>query len=389
MAMPRRVAVIGVGYSDYTSIRRETREKSEIARSAIRAALDELGLSLSDLDVVVYSSVDGFEGWNRCERLLPCFGQRAGVPVYSVNTGGTGGASALKEACHFIAAGLHELVLVYAGSTFNSVVDMQQILNTAMDPIFEKPLGTGAITIGAWYASRYLQEYGWGEEELARMAAQSHAHAARNKHAHLRHGWTFEDVMNSRMISWPLREYEVCPASSGATCLVLAGEERARDLTQTPVWIDALGSSTDTFLSGYREYLEFDKLEALAHTLYAKYGITDPLHDFDVAELFNPFANFEWLEYEALGFCGKGEAPDLVRDGVTARDGPLPVNPSGGTLCTNSGIAASLTRFAEVALQLMGRAGEHQVSGEPKRGIAHAWGGSNGQFNGLGILSRD
>ncbi|MGD9858361.1 MAG: thiolase family protein, partial [Planctomycetaceae bacterium] len=386
--MARRVAVVGVGYSDYTSIRRETREKSEIARSAIRAALDDLELSLGELDAVVYSSVDGFEGWNRCERLLPCFGQHAGLPVYSVHTGGTGGASALKEAWHMIAAELYELVLVYAGSTFNAVVDMQQILNTAMDPIFEKPLGTGAITIGAWYASRYLEEYGWEEEELARMAAQSHAHAARNSHAHLRHGWTFDDVMKSRMVSWPLREYEICPASSGATCIVLASQARACNLTSTPVWIDAIGSSTDTFLSGYREYLEFDMLAALAAELYSQCAITDPLNDFDVAELFNPFANFELLEYEALGFCGKGEAPNLVREGVTAMGGKLPVNPSGGTLCTNSGIAASLTRFAEVAVQLMGKAGDHQVSGEPKRGIAHAWGGSNGQFHGLGIWSR-
>lgn len=387
--MRNRVAVVAVGYTDYTSIRRETREKSEIARSAIRAALAGIDVEIQDIDVAVYSSVDGFEGWNRCERLLPCFGQQFGVPVYSVNTGGTGGASALKEASHFIAAGLYDLVLVYAGSTFNSVVDMQQILNTAMDPIFEKPLGTGAITIGAWYASRYLQEYGWSEEVLARMAAQSHAHSIRNEHAHLRHGWTFDDIMDSRMISWPLREYEICPASSGATCMVLASERRAAELKATPVWIDAMGSSTDTFLSGYRDYLEFDKLAELAQELYDRTGITDPLNDFDVAELFNPFSNFELLEYEALGFCGNGEAPELVREGVTAMDGRLPVNPSGGTLCTNSGIAASLTRFGEVALQLMGKAGEHQVAGEPKRGIAHAWGGSNGQFNGLGILSRD
>jgi acetyl-CoA C-acetyltransferase len=198
-----------------------------------------------------------------------------------------------------------------------------------------------------------------------------------------------DDVMNSRMISWPLREYEVCPASSGATCVVVATEAKAHDLTSTPVWIDALGSNTDTFLSGYRDYSGLDKLESLAKKLYSQTGITDPLREFDVAELFNPFANFEFMEYEALGFCKKGEAPNLVREGITAMDGPLPVNPSGGTLCTNSGIAASLTRFSEVALQLMGKAGDRQVAGKPRRGIAHAWGGSNGQFNALGILSAE
>ena len=108
-----------------------------------------------------------------------------------------------------------------------------------------------------------------------------------------------------------------------------------------------------------------------------------------MAEIFNPFSIFELLGYEALGFCEKGRAPELVEAGVTAMDGILPVNPSGGVLATNSGISASLTRFSEIALQLWGEATGRQVSGSPRRGLAHAWGGSDGQFHGLAILSRD
>ncbi len=387
MAVP--VAIVSVGYSNYTSVRKETRERSEVSFAAVRAALDRLGMTLADIDATVYSSVDGFEGSNRGERLQPCFGQEHGLPVFSVNTGGTGGASAIKEAYHLIGAGLYDTILVFAGSTFNAVVDNQQVLNTAMDPIMEKPLGPGAISIGALYGSRYLHDHGWGEEELAAMAAQSHGNAASNPYAHLRQGWTYDDVMASRMISWPLREYEICPISSGAACMIMASEERAREFVDQPIWLDAIGASTDTFISGYREYAEFDQLEQLSHRIYAEAGITDPLDQLDVAEIFNPFSIFELLAYESLGFCDKGKAPELVRQGVTAMNGKLPVNPSGGVVATNSGIAASLTRFAEIALQLWGEAEGRQVAGPPRLGLAHAWGGSDGQFHCLGILRRD
>jgi acetyl-CoA C-acetyltransferase len=387
--MPRKVGIVSIGYSTFTSIRRETREKSEINYAAIKSALDNVRLSISDIDVSIYTSVDGFEGANRIERLHPCYGQAFNTPVYSVNTGGTGGASAVKEAYDLIAAGIYDLALVFGGCTFGVIVDNQQILNTAMDPLLEKPIGPGAISIAAWYASRYLQEYGWSEEELAHMAAQSHKNAASNPSAHIRKGYSFSEVMASPMISWPIRLYEICPSSSGAACLIIASEDKAREITSAPVWLDVIGSNSDTFVSGYRPYNKFDILENLAKRIYPKAGINDPRKDIDVVEIFNPFSIFELLAYEALGFCERGKAPELVRNGVTAIDGELPVNPSGGTLCTNSGIAASLTRIGEVALQLMGKAEGRQVKNHPRVGMATAWGGSDGQFHTIAILSRD
>ena len=92
------------------------------------------------------------------------------------------------------------------------------------------------------------------------------------------------------------------------------------------------------------------------------------------------------IEYEAMGFCEKGEAKHLVRDGVTARDGKLPVNASGGTLATNSGICASLSRHTEIVLQLMGEAGERQID-STKRGVAQSWGANLGQFQQMAIFS--
>lgn len=387
--MPRRVGIVSVGYTEYTSCRKGMKEKSDLNFSAVKAALDGAGITLSDIELTVYSSVDGFEGYNRSERLQPCFGQNFNIPVYSVNTGGTGGVSAFKEAYHLISSGLYDLVLVFAAATFNCVVDNQQILNTAWHPLLEKPIGENVITFAARLAQRYMYEYGWSEEVFARVAAKSHYYGARNPYAHIRKGYTFEEVMASPILSYPVRLYEMCPVSSGVACLIMAPEEMARELTDTPVWIKAVGASVDTFLTGYRDYRGFDKLGALAKKIYAEAGIKNPLKEIDVAEVFNPCANYELLEYEALGFCEEGRAPELVNEGVTEIDGQLPVNISGSVLCTNSGIAASLTRFGEVALQLMGKAEGRQIKGPPRVGLAHAWGGSNGQFHALGILYTD
>lgn len=387
--MARKVGVISVGNTDYTSTRRETREKSEISKAAIKQALDNVGLSLKDIDAVVYSSVDGFEGINRAERLQPCFGQHYNLPLFSINTGGTGGASAFKEAYHLVAGGLYDLVMVFASATFNVVVDNNQILNTAWHPFFEKPIGENVITYAARLAMRYMDEYKWPEEIFARIAAQLHHNAAKNPNAHLRKGYTFDEIMASPILSYPLRLYEICPVSSGAVCMIMAEEDRAKSLSDTPVWIKEVASISDTFLTGYRDSLHFDRLEVLAKRIYSKAGIKDPMKELDVAETFVPMANFEYLHYEALGFCKEGKAPELVADGVTAIDGKLPVNPSGTVLCTNSGISASLTRFAEVVLQLTGKAEGRQVKGPPRIGLAHAWGGSNGQYHAIGILHRD
>ena len=88
--MSRKVAVIGIGNTTYTSTKRETRERSEIGRACIKSALDFVGrgLHVSDIDAVYFASVDAFEGVQRPERSMDCLGQSFNAPVFSINTGG-------------------------------------------------------------------------------------------------------------------------------------------------------------------------------------------------------------------------------------------------------------------------------------------------------------
>ena len=385
--MKRKVAIVSAANTEYTSVRRESRSKGEIAFSAVKGALDMAGLSIEDIDATVFTSVDGFEATVRPSRVLEAFGQAHGIPLVDVNTGGTAGGSGIKEALHMISAGIYDVVLVYGSSTFEGVVDNQQVLNTASPPIFEKPFGLGAAHMGALYAARYMREHNITEEDMALVSAKSHKAAAKNPFAHIRNGYTLEEIIASPIVAWPLHLYEICPVSSGAVAMIMAADGKAQELCETPVWFKAMNSVTDTFLSGYKTYKNFEKLKILAEKVYAEAGIKNPREQIDVAELFNPFGPFELLEYEALDFCEEGEAVNLVKEGVTELEGSIPCNASGSVLCTNSGISASVTRHAEVALQLMGKADGRQVE-SPEVGLAHSWGGNDGQFHTLAILSR-
>ena len=111
------------------------------------------------------------------------------------------------------------------------------------------------------------------------------------------------------------------------------------------------------------------------------------MKDLDVAEVYNPFTFQEMMFYECFGFCGFGEAPDLVLRGTFSRSGQLPCDPSGGTLCANPIGATGLIRVAEAALQVMGKAGEHQIPGA-RLALGHAMGGAD-QFNGIMIVGSE
>jgi acetyl-CoA C-acetyltransferase len=389
--MTRDVGVVGVGYSEpesFTDYRLATESKQEQAYTAVDNALDHASMEPDDVDAAMFCTVDGFEGTFRVERTLDVLGMGSNIPIFSVNTGGTAGGSGIKIAYEYIASGKYDVALVYGSPSFDSVVEAQPVMNTNADPLFERNFVT-AIQMGALPSSGYMEISGATEEDFAKVAAKNYEDASRNPYAHRREAKSVEEILESPMVAWPLRRAMTCPVSSGSAATVIASEDIAREVRDNPVWIDSVDSISNTFHTGYRTYDWFPKLKTLSDRVYDTAGIEDPREEFDVVETFNPYIPFEMIEYEALGFCEKGEAKHLVRDGVTERDGEIPVNPSGGTLSTNSGICASLSRHTEVVLQLMGEAGDRQIEGDVEKGLAHAWGANLGQFQEVAIFSRD
>jgi acetyl-CoA C-acetyltransferase len=211
------------------------------------------------------------------------------------------------------------------------------------------------------------------------IAANARANAARNEYAHLREPMTVQDVLDSMMLWDPIRYLETCPSSDGAIAMVIASEEQAKRGPRKPAWVKAGASYAEAMYVPGRDQVNPLAGRTCAKHVYAQAGITDPWNQIDVAEYYVPFSWFEAMWLENLGFCELGEGWKIIERGEQKFGAHLPVNPSGGVLCTNPIGASGMLRLGEAALQIMGRAGEHQVEGA-KTALGHAYGGGAQYF---------
>jgi acetyl-CoA C-acetyltransferase len=388
--MARRVAIVGVGLTKCSSHRRDV-TYPELVHEAVSAALADANLKATDIDAVVYGSMDPFDGVFAPERwnVDACVGAGAhNKPFIKLTTGGTTGGSVALGGYYHVTSELFDVVLVVASQRVGETLEAQLVLNTCIDPIYERWMGGGAIMVGANQAASHFHYYGTTEEDLAMVAAKNYACALNNPYAHLQRHLTVEDALKMRMISWPLRLSDCCPSSDGACAIIFASEKRARKITKTPAWVRGAGQITDNYYIGDRPWFQdWEALSILGQHVYKQAKIGNPFEELDVAELYNAFTIQEIIECEALGFCERGKGTELLRKGVTSMEGKLPVNPSGGTLCTNPIGATGLIRIAEATLQVMGKAGKHQVP-NVKTALAHVWGAAIG-FHVLMILDKE
>lgn len=389
--MATRSAIVGVGMTECTSPRRQQNSKSELCFTAVSRALRHAGLEVGELDAVLFGTLDGFEATNVPGNFMGgSVGGGLGIPVLHVNTGGSTGGNLINAAHNMVDGGQADVVVCVGPSSFDGVTDMQAVINTAIPLVIEQPLGVGAIHCGALFGTAYAHKHGATRADFARIAVKNYENARHNPYAHMRTELALDDVLESRDVASPLVFRTTCPVSSGASAVIVASESVARRLPNPPVWISAATSCADTYLGGGRhDFARFESLALLAERTLRRAGVKDPRTEIHLAELFAPYAHFEYLELEAIGVVEEGAALDFVRSGATDFDGEFPVNVSGGPLCTNPGVAAQLAPYGYAAWQLMGQAaGDRQVKGA-KRALAHSAGGSFFQFHTLAVLEID
>jgi acetyl-CoA C-acetyltransferase len=379
----RRVAVVGVGQTKFKT-RRDDKTHPELTYEAMRKGLDHAGLEIKDVQAIVYGTMDPFDGIYLPERWDVTSGG-IGKPFMKIATGGTTGMTTGLAAYEHVASGLFDIAMAVCTQRVGECKDAQPVLNTAVCPIFERYSGAGAISVAAIQATVHMHKYATTEEDLAWVSVKDHKNALKNPNAHIKLDIGVEEVLNSPMVSSPLKLLECCPRSDGAVAVIFACEEIAKKLRDNPAWVIAETSISDNYYAGDRPDLsDWDTLAIAGRRLYRLAGVDDPKRDIDVAELYSPFTIQEVLELEALGFAEKGKGKDMAREGITFPDGDIPTNPSGGVLCTNPIGATGLVRLAEASLQIMGEA-SNQIEGA-KVALAHAWGGTL-QFHALMILS--
>lgn len=389
--MSDRVGIIGIGQSMFRS-RRDDASYPDLVREAVVLAMADARLELDAVDAVVYSlSPDAMIGIGNAERLaVDAVGGR-NKRFMRLATGGTTGISSVAAAYYHVASGACDVVLTAGADKVGECGDSQTVLNKLWDTAYERALPLGTISMLAMSAVRYMKNHGMTQEDMARVVVKNRRHASLNPHAHLRKIVTIDDVMESRYISWPIKLLDCCPQSSGGAAMVLASEQYIRDNHLDAVWITGLAHCAETYWIGDRmgnnptaEHADASALRSAFERSYKMAGITDPPKQVHVAELYSPFSNTEFHVIDAAGLCAPGASVAMMREGQFELGGWLPVNCSGGSLCTNAISVTSMARVAETALQVWGRAGAHQAKGV-KVGIANGNGGDH-QFFGAMVI---
>lgn len=374
--MPQQVAIVATGQTKHAAKRTDVNIR-ELINEPVVKALDQAGLKTADIDAVMLGNMEPFEGF-----LFPELWSIEGwggylKPCVKFNTGGTVGTTTISAAYYYIAAGLYDTVLAI-GFEKQSDGHTQAAITTVGDPVWERSMMAGAVGNFAVMASTYLEEGGVTAEHAAKVAVKARRNGALNPHAHLQMpDLTVDDVMRSEVLAYPIRRLDMCPQSDGAVAVVLASEKKAGKLAAKPAWIKAVTTAHEQQYMGdspKRLAVMRSQVEA-SRRVYEMAGICDPRKQLDVAEIYEVASWAELAMYENLGFCQRGQAGRLIDEGATLIDGELPVNPSGGVLCTNPIGATAMIRVAEAAMQVMGTAGPHQVP-NVRTALATGYGGN-------------
>jgi acetyl-CoA C-acetyltransferase len=377
-------AVVGVGQTQHAAQRADVSIAGLLREAAVRA-LEDAGMAWSDMDAVVIGKApDLFEGVMLPELYLADALGAANKPILRVHTAGSVGGSTALVAASLVQAGIHERVLTVAFEKQSESNAMWAI--TPKIP-FQPPVVAGAGGYFTPHIRAYMANSQAPDDVGIRVALKDRLNANRNPYAHLHMpDITYEAIAESPMLWDPIRFHETCPSSDGACAMVLASESVARGIGR-PAWVLGAAMRSEPIMFPDRDEVDPQAGRDCARDVYAQAGISDPRKEIDAAEVYVPFSWYEPMWMENLGFAEKNEGWRMTVDGVTALDGELPINPSGGVLSSNPIGASGMLRFAEAAMQVRGAAGEHQVDGA-RRALGHAYGGGS-QFFAMWIVGSE
>jgi acetyl-CoA C-acetyltransferase len=348
-----------------------------------RDALEDAGMTIEDVDNTVTVCNDFWDGRTISSMAITEATGSHKVPTTNVEGDGTYGA---LMGLMRILSGHHRVTLVVAQSKASEGIP-SVITNAMFDPVYERMLGLDAINSSALQMRRYMSKYGVTEQQCARVSVKNHRNARNNPYSHLPLDISVEDVLRSRILADPIKLLDASPMSDGACAIVMADESTAKKKGKKAVWIEGVGHCADAYHLGDRDLADSAALEAAAKRAYGIAGVSDPMKDIDVAELYDAFSYMELMWMEGLGLCRQGEAGAMIDKGVTEMKGKLPVNPSGGVLSAHAVQVAGLARIAEAVLQLRGEAGARQIHGA-KRALAHGIEGACGQGHCVFVLGK-
>ncbi|AXB43824.1 thiolase domain-containing protein [Amycolatopsis albispora] len=346
------VAVIGFAQAPNVRETPGTTNGVEMLVPLLATAYRQTGLSKQDIEFWCSGSSDYLAG--RAFSFIAAVDAIGAFPPIHESHVEMDAAWAFYEAWLKIRMGEVDTALVY-GFGKSSAGQLRRVLALQLDPYFTAPLWPDSISIAALQARAGLDAGLWSEKDLAEVAARSLADAADNPLAQFSGATGAAELLDSPMVADPLRRHDIAPVTDGAAVVVLASEERARDLVERPAVISGIEHRVDSPVLGARDLTRSPSTAAA--------GAAAGIDGVEVAELHAPFTHQELILRRELG----------LGDGVR-------INPSGGVLTGNPMFAAGLARIGEAAKRIL--------DGGARRTLAHATSGPALQQNLVAVLER-
>jgi len=373
----RDVAVIGTGMTKWG----ELWDKSlrTIFTETALLALNDAGVDKIDSMYIGSMSSGLFVGQEHIASLLSDYLGLTPIPATRVETACASGGVAFRLGFLEVATGISDIVLAGGVEKMTDVsgYEATYALGTAADQEYEGYHGLTFPGLYALIARAHMEKYGTTREQLAMVASKNHKNGAKNPLAQFPFAVSVEDVLNSVMVADPLRILDCSPITDGAAAVILCSVEMARKLGKQVVKVIGTGQATDNIALSSRKDITW--LEATYQAGKAAYEMAGKKpEDIDVLEVHDCFTIAEICVMEALGIVEKGMGGKAVEEGLTAMEGKIPVNPSGGLKSKGHPVGATgVAQIIEITKQLRGEAGERQVK-DASVGMTQNMGGSGG-----------
>jgi len=370
----RKVAVVAGGLCPWGVRKASWRELVQEAGKAVLDDAPDLGKGEIDSLFVGAASPDRFAFQLH---VAPLVADMVGIHptkmVARTELACASGQAAIRYAWLAIAAGLSDVALCLGVEKMNlpDMAEAQTTMTAVLDREWDAIHGASAPPFFAMCAQHHMKHYGTTRHQLSLVSEKNHGFSSTNPYAHFQRPIPAANVEDSPMVAPPLRLYDCSGITDGAAAVILASEERAKELTDTPVWVKGSGQCVSGNNSAnWRSLDVWDSMKQAAKTAYGSAGIS--VTDIDIAEVHDCFTISEIIAYEELGFCKKGEGGKFIEDGQSRIGGKVAVNTRGGLLgCGHPLGATGIAQVVEIYEQMQSKVPRKRQVPDPKVGITH------------------
>ena len=373
-----KVAVLGIGLTKFGE--RWESSFSNLFVEAGSKAIQDANIDGKDIEAIYVGTMSAGRFIDQ-EHINALIADQAGlnsIPSTRVEAACASGGLALRQSIMAIESGMHDVVVTggVEKMTDTTMSKTTRTLVTAADQEWEAFLGMTFPGLYAMIARRHMHEFGTTREQLAMVSVKNHRNAKNNPFAQFNMEITVDDVLNSPKVADPLTLLDCSPITDGSACIVLASEEKAKEFTDSPIYVTGSGQASSTLSLHDREQITvIDSTCNASKEAYRRANIT--ASDVQIADVHDAFTIGEILAIEGLGFVKKGQGGKATEDGVTDKGGRIPVNTSGGLKAKGHPVGATgIAQAVEIVSQLRGDAGKRQVNADI--GLTHNVGGSGG-----------